>query len=587
MRVADNGGGIEAKYVRAAFLRHATSKISTLGDLENVRTLGFRGEALSSVASVAQVELITKTKDAESGSRLELEGGAVVSEGETGCSDGTVIIVRNLFFNTPARRKFMKKPAVESGYVTDVITRQILAHPEISFNYINNGSELIRSVGGDAKSAIFSVYGKDVASKLLPAAYKKNGFTLSGFVGKPELSRASRGYEQFFINGRCIKSELLSRAVEDAYRTRLLVGKFPVCVLYLTTAAGDVDVNVHPAKAEVRFNDEDFIYDFVKTAVEKSFAGETLIPSATLDEPKRGKAVFTETGPDEPAAAEDGDGDYALSEPIKGFEAALSENIALAYGLSEDETPPVVYINFDMAAQAIDNSGDKADEKPGENSDEKMNGKAAEDSETKPKEDKKSPFFNNYKIIGQAFSTYWIIEQSGSLYLIDQHAAHEKVLYERLTSGFLASEAVSQRLLSPIAVNLSERETRVVEENRELLEDMGFELEEFGGTSFAIRSVPFIMGECENMGFFTDLIDRLTAIPASVKNIYDTKINEIATMACKAAVKANDRLSYTEAKALIEALLKLENPFSCPHGRPTIIELTKYEIEKKFKRIQN
>ncbi len=584
IRVSDNGSGIERQFVKEAFLRHATSKIASLKDLENVLTLGFRGEALSSISSVSQVELITKTPEDHAGIRLELEGGTVLSERETGCSDGTSFTVRNLFYNTPARRKFMKKPASESGYISDIMGKLILGHPEIAFKYVNNGSVMMQSNGdGDKKTALFAVYGKDAAMKTLQLKSVKGEYELTGLIGKPELSRANRSYGQFFINGRFIKSDIVSKAVEEAYKTRLLVGKFPVYVLYMKTDPSNIDINVHPTKLEVRFEDEDFIFDFVREAVDKTFEGENLIPSVKLDEKKPVFSEVNETAPysgeaksfraaelGEPEAtytAEPEQDSFKLinAEPLTVLERGvrheqkeqLAEEKPRIWGIEGQKPAPQTY------TEIFEKGGGTSPLSPGGND-----------------------FFKDFKICGQVFGTYWIVEQGDCLYVVDQHAAHEKVLYEEFTAKYKAEQTVSQKLAFPVAVNLSEREMIAVNENGELLRSLGFETESFGSGSIAVRAVPYIMGEAAGTSCFVDIVDGLLSPGTKAKSIYDSKADEIASKACKAAVKANDRLNYAEAKALISRLLTLENPFTCPHGRPTIIEITKSELEKKFKRIQ-
>lgn len=540
IRVTDNGCGISGGQVRSAFLRHATSKIFDMDDLENVLTLGFRGEALSSIAAVSEVELVTKTAGETTGTRIEINGGEVVSQGEAGCADGTAFVMRNLFYNVPARRKFLKKAAAESGAVADIVTKLALGHPEIAFKYINNDSILIQTNGsGDLTTTVFNIYGKDVAQKMLPVKYEKSGFSLTGLIGKNELSRANRAYENFYINGRYVKSAIIEAAVIEAYQTRLPIGRFPVFALNLQVAPTFVDVNVHPTKLEVRFGDEELVYELVKDAVCAAFKGQTLIPKQEMV--KDAPDIFPSTAVSEANAA------YVAETPQKNL-------------------PPVTYIQMsEMGYREIP---------PREMLQEEL-----------PKTEPINTFFRNYKIVGQIYNTYWLIEQENSLYIIDQHAAHERVLFEEVTDRLKSGKVSSQKLAVPIAVNLSEREKQVVKDNMTLLEDFGFEIEELGEQAYAVRAVPYIFEKPAEAGFFVDIVDKLASVDTSVKNIYDTRIISIATISCKAAVKANDRLSYIEAKALIDKIVKLENPFTCPHGRPTIVEITKYELEKMFKRV--
>ena len=610
IRVTDNGCGIPSEDVRAAFMRHATSKLMEIEDLETLLTLGFRGEALSSIASVSQVELITKTPDAITGVRLEIHGGKAVSEQEIGCADGTTFIMRNLFYNTPARRKFLKKPASESGYIADIIHKLALGRPDIAFKYINNSSTLVQTNGnGDVKTAVFQVYGKDVAQKLLKVSIEDGEYKLSGFIGKPEVARGNRSYENFFINGRYIKSGLIASAVEEAYKTRLMVGRFPLFVLNLTTSPANVDINVHPTKLEARFSNEDWLFQFVRRGVEEAFQDEVLIPRIEAGGMKPQKVS---SGQDRPHFSQTAEiKPYELAESPKNF---LAQNVQIGYndteGISGTKTLPIevqgdteeefavregnigyITIQEDMPnllaglAQNADSAGAIV---PLSGHKENLTGdihKSAQAAANGNQDTDSMPFFKQYTIIGQLFHTYWLIEQDHSLYLVDQHAAHEKVLYESLVAAFRQGEIASQRLISPMAVRLGQRECQIVRDNWDLLHEFGFEIEEFGKDTYALRAVPQIFSNPSDTRFFTDMVDRLSQTDTSVDNLYETKLDTIATMSCKAAVKGNDRLNYIEAKALIDQVLALHNPFTCPHGRPTIVEITQKEIEKMFKRI--
>lgn len=611
IRVTDNGSGIPKEQVKSAFLRHATSKMSQIEDLEHIFTLGFRGEALASIAAVAQVEMLTKTKDEETGTRICIGAGEIETMEDAACREGTSITVKNLFYNVPARRKFLKKPATESGYVSDLMNKIALGHPEVAIQYINNGNTVLRTAGNnDPKTAVFYVYGKDAANHMLPLSYQKGEYAVSGLIGKPELCRANRNYENLFINGRFIKNAVVSAAVEDAYKTKLLIGKFPVFVLNLEVEPALVDVNVHPAKLEVRFKNDDEVYEFFYQAVSKALQETVLIPKVVLDkkpkekqpEPeqqtiaeaprqaelpkKEAPAVKTaETQKEKPQLeAVILSKEELMQEPIK------AENKSAAYsptgGRSVDELlkrkqssrvsqESVPYLKSEPPKQ--EKAAFAQVELP----------KAAEpvqQMEEQPAKEEKKAFFQNYTIVGQVFRTYWIVEQGDCLYLIDQHAAHERILYEELMHKFKEEKVISQRMLTPLMLHLTPMETEVLRENRTLLESFGFELEDFGG-QYALRSTPYLLQNPAGMGFFTDILDRLAE--ERIANVYDTKILAVATMACKAAVKGHDVLSVREAEALIHQLLQLEHPFTCPHGRPTIVELTKYEMEKMFKRIQN
>lgn len=595
IKITDNGRGIPRDEVKTAFLRHATSKLTSIEDLEDIMTLGFRGEALSSIASVAQVEMVTKTKDSSTGTRIVINGGIVEKEEEAAANDGTVFIMKNLFYNTPARRKFLKKPATEGGYVAEIVNRIALGHPEIAVKYINNGNTIMQTNGnGDLKSAILYVYGRQIASQMLETSYSKDGFTVEGYAAKPELSRGNRNYENFFINGRYIKSTVVQNAVEDAYKGKLMVGKFPVFVLNLKVPANTVDVNVHPTKLEVRFSDENLIYDIMYNAVTKALKQAELIPVVEWDKPKKVKSEYVQEVIED-IKSPDKDFKYSDKPISKNYSAA--EGLAEKSGLKEKTEKESIKNPILSAMDKLYGSDEGI---YNENNDKNtrevkkeviVNNEPEETVVKKPvltehkEESTKKPFFNNYRIVGQIFGTYWIIEQNNCMYLIDQHAAHERALYEDFMEKFKTSKISSQQLLQPVAVNLSEGEKVIVEENRELLESFGFEIEEFGARTYAVRAVPYVFNAPSNVSFFVDIIDMLA--DKNMKNLYDTKEDAIATMSCKAAVKGNDRLSYSEAQELIQRLLKLENPFTCPHGRPTIIEMTRYELEKKFKRIQD
>lgn len=593
IRISDNGKGIPKDEIKIAFMRHATSKLNAFEDLEDILTLGFRGEALSSIASVSDVEMITKTINDSEGTRVELSGGNVTNEEVAPSETGTVIIVKNLFYNTPARRKFLKKPAVESGYVSEVVNRIALGHPHIGIKYINNGNTVLQTSGNnDLKTAVFHIYGKEQALKMVEASLSKEGYSIKGLVGKPELSRANRTYESFFINGRYVKSSVVSNAAEDAYKGRLMTGRFPVFVLNMTVPKNTVDVNVHPTKLEVRFSDEEFIYELVYNAITKALEGQELIPQVNWSKPKASEKKGTTAL----QTTLNLDGDFVYNpKHVEGEKVVVAEDLSAK---KEEEAKSTIsdIVNMlynDAEHNVSSNEVPKSEEKT-ENTfkaeivgnrgekDVEVQGGPVKVPITKAEPEKKR-FFNHYKIVGQIFNTYWIVEQDDKMYMIDQHAAHERVLYERLTKKITQGEVVSQILLQPVAVNLSQSEKQIVEDNRDLFENFGYEIEDLGNNACALRAVPFVFDNPSNVSFFTDLVDILR--DKSLKSIYETKLDAIATMSCKAAVKGNNRLSLTEARVLIEEMLSLENPFNCPHGRPTIIEMTKYELEKKFKRI--
>ena len=579
VRVIDNGCGIPAEQVKSAFLRHATSKIRDMNDLENVLTLGFRGEALSSIAGVAQVEILTKTAEAEAGMRLEIHGGQVLAEEAAGCADGTAFTVKNLFYNVPARRKFLKKNAAESGYISDMLSRMAVGHPEVAVKYINNATVVLQTSGsGDMKTAIFQVYGRELADMLIPVDYARDGFRVQGCIARPEMARGNRAYENLFINGRYVKCTVVQSAAEDAYRTRLPIGRFPVFMLYLSMPPSFVDVNVHPTKLEVRFSDERMIYDLIHAAVDKALRAENLIPRVSPAKPQFYEVAETEvyTGEKTPiaervpeeAVRQSKSGAIFFNEPFtkKALferEEALKQGQMPAWQATLQEAEPINPLPADEASSPV----------------EALPAQEAAVPTFKP-------FFNDYRIVGQTFATYWIVEQDGALYLIDQHAAHERILFEGFLARLKAGDPIPQSLLMPIAVKLSEREREAVRENTDFLRKLGFEFEELNEQAIAIRALPYVFENPADTSFFIEIVDALSDGAGVSGDLYDARLVRVATMACKAAVKANDLLSEAEARALIVKLLKLENPFTCPHGRPTIIEITRYELEKMFKRVQ-
>ncbi len=587
IRITDNGCGIPKDQVKTAFLRHATNKISIIEDLEQVLSLGFRGEALASIAAVAQVEMLTKTREEENGTLIEINGGEIVQFQNTACTEGTSIIVKNLFYNVPARRKFLKKPATEASHISELLNQFALGHPDIAFKYINNNTTILHTSGNhDRKAAVLYVYGKDTATKMLEIKYQKGNYTITGLLGKPELSRANRSYENLFINGRYIKNRIISSAIEEAYKTRLLIGKFPVYVLEFKLPPTLVDVNVHPAKLEVRFQNDDEIYQLFYEAVCQSFENEVLIPKADwnskgskeVEKYRKEKNISIETVPIPQKVIEQESSTnlyYPSVQELK--EKTQASSFKSVDELLKKENNHILEVQEDVAVYG--NIGKKADY---------VTTKDTTDTffdTLKEEKRKRDTFFQNYTIIGQIFHTYWIVEQEKSIFMIDQHAAHERILYEELMQQLKKEDVTAQMLLEPLLLQLTEKEKEVLQDNKELLNRFGFSIKLLEEKTYALCSVPFIIKSPTSTKFFLDLLDLLGE--TSIENIYDTKILTIATMACKAAVKANDRLSFQEANALIEKLLQLENPFTCPHGRPTIIEMTQYELEKRFKRIQN
>lgn len=558
IRITDNGSGIFKDDVPIAFLRHTTSKIKSIEDLLTASSLGFRGEALSSIAAVSQIELITKTSDSLTGIRYLIEGGKERKIEEIGCPEGTTFIIRNLFYNTPARRKFLKTAISESGYINDLVWRLALSHPNISFKFINNNQNKLHTSGNmQLKDIIYNVYGRDIAGSLLKVNQVSDDIQISGYIGKPIIARGNRAFENYFINGRYIKSNIITKAIEEAYKTFIMVHKYPFTALHLEIPASLIDVNVHPAKLEVRFHQSDSVYQLVYTSVREALAGKELIPEVKfLSETSIQKEMIKEKIPEpfEKKRLENYKQNDTITIAAEKYEAP-----------KEPETHEYRKYNVDTIIDSP-NITDSQQENL-------FNGKLL--SETARVK---------HKLIGQVFDTYWMVEYDGKLFIIDQHAAHEKVLYEKIITSLKNKRISSQYINPPIIITLSMREEELVRNYSENFKQLAFEIEPFGGNEYAVRAIPtdlFGMGEKE---LLLDLLDNLSAEMNHLK--LDTVNDRIATMACKAAVKGNNRLSFKEADALIEQLLDTENPYTCPHGRPTIISMTKYELEKKFKRIQ-
>ncbi len=590
IRVSDNGKGIERNDIKIAFLSHATSKINDIEDLDNIFSLGFRGEALASIAAVSQIEMITKTHSEEEGTKININGGEIIDFQEWGSVEGTSISVNNLFYNVPARRKFLKKPNIESGYISDIINKIALGHPEVSIKYINNGTTILYTSGNsDLKTVVFSIYGKDNFKKMLDINCKIYEYSLNGLIGKPELSRSNRNYQNLFINGRYIKSNIISNAVEDAYKTRLLTGKFPIYVLNLNIPPSSVDVNVHPTKLEVRFDDEDKIYEFVYNSVLDVLNNNILIPEVSIIKEKesRTRSCNVDNIKEE----------YIQSSIFNNSNLNFQNNknsietkkVSNEEDIFFNKSPILKDKTFSKIDQLLNdqkqNNSLKVKEDKEEYISKNLNDNKSDCYSVKNIKEEREPFFNNYKIVGQIFNTYWIVEQNGSIFYIDQHAAHERILFEKYMNNFKNQNIVSQKLLSPEIINISEKEKTILKENKEWLLNFGFEIEIVDKNAAAIKAVPYIFNTPQNSNYFYEILDIIS--DKNKESVYDTKIHDIAAAACKAAVKANDKLSFQETHKMISELLKLENPFNCPHGRPTIIEITKYELEKLFKRIQN
>ena len=610
IRVTDNGSGIDRDQVAVAFLRHSTSKIRVVEDLFHVASLGFRGEALSSIASIAMVELITKTRDADAGVRYVIEGGAEKKLEDMAAPDGTTFLVRSLFYNTPARRKFLKSPMTEAGYISDLMERLALSRPDISFQFINNGQTKLHTSGNhNLKDVIYHIYGREIAANLAEIDAEQGPVRITGFIGKPAVSRGNRGFENYFINGRYIKSNVIARGIEEGYRTFMMQHKYPFTALHFTIDGGLLDVNVHPTKMELRFSNQEQLYRFVRETVHQGLMGRELIPEVKLNEDEPVKKA--EDKPQQPQAAptpQERNLEYFMELMRKRVNAEFEEKKVA----KQVEARPVlkddpIFSNEELAM--LEPKIEKRQrEQPVVQAEEKTPvpecavepGILREDGLYRVTRIEKAPdtayeqqdLFDhrllNPKtksdiiIIGQLFETYWLVQFEDKFYMIDQHAAHEKVLYERTVKTLANKEITSQMVSPPLILTLNMQEAAKLAEYQDYFQELGFEIEPFGGKEYAVSAVPANLYGLAEKDLFMELLDDLEYV--SGKNT-EMILDKIASMSCKAAVKGNQRLSTAEAKELIEELLTLDNPYNCPHGRPTIISMSKQEIEKKFKRI--
>lgn len=587
IRVTDNGSGIEKNQVRNAFLRHATSKITCADDLTRLVSLGFRGEALASIAAVAMVEMISKTPQELTGIRYVVEGGIEKEEEEIGAPDGTTILVRSLFYNTPPRKKFLKQPQTEGSYVADLMEHLAMSNPGIAFKFIINGQTKFYTTGNhNLQEIIYRIYGKEIASELVPFYFDEAGVEIHGVLGKPVINRANRNYEIFYVNGRYIKSTLISKAIEEGYRAYLMQHKFPFCVLHFQIDTNRIDVNVHPTKMEVRIAEEPLFYDTVKNAIYRALHATEMIPEVAFDDKiqsdKSRRDTIRESVP-EPFERRR----IAAAEAAKNCERInVAKNTHADAGIPESERVGGCSTDY-LKAQTVQ---DRVQEPTAYCVKEEKSTVSAEHEVKQPVQmelfdDKilSAQARSKYEIIGQLFDTYWLISYEDKLLIIDQHAAHEKVKYERFIKRFKEHDIVSQTINPPMIVTLSGREKNCYLVHAEDFNALGFAIEEFGGNDYAIRGIPLDLYGYEEKEFFHEILDELSA--ENVKGTPEGIRIRIASMACKAAVKGNMRMSRLEAEQLIDELLSLENPYHCPHGRPTIISMSKYEIEKKFKRI--
>ena len=656
IRVTDNGCGIERDQLPTAFLRHATSKIEDAEDLNHIASLGFRGEALSSIAAVSRVEIITKRKENLTGTRMILEGAKEQSIDEIGAPDGTTFLMRNLFFNTPVRRKFLKQPATEGSYIADLMEHLALSRPDISFKFVlGNQTRFHTSGNGDLREVIYRIYGREIAAELVPIQIEENGIKVEGYLGKPVLVRSNRNFEIYFINGRFIRSGVIAKAIEEGYKQYLMQHKFPLCVLHITMDTETVDVNVHPSKMDVRFSDGMAFARMLSEKIATTLRNREMIPDASLEDDKAiqkkeledRKASWKEHTPE--VFEKKREESYRVMEAAK-YEAApkdrrefiqkpiwqenhagvqtsirktepavkLAENATgtTAENRTAEKVQPILPGNTAEVPKAVSATAVPQEDdffveavppeeiKASVQATETTTAAAAQPAaptqeatvETEPEvtnaqqlnlfEEKLLSMQNRsrYRIIGQVFDTYWLIQFEDKLFIIDQHAAHEKVKYERLMKQFREKSVVSQRLMPPIIVSLTGQEESILHTYEDAFRQLGFEVDAFGGNEYALRSVPVDLYGCSERELFLAVLDELSQETGN-RGSFQVIEEKIASMSCKAAVKGNNRLSFQEAERLIDELLTLENPYNCPHGRPTIITMTETDLEKKFKRI--
>ena len=650
LRVTDNGAGIKKDEVKLAFLRHATSKLVTVEDLLSISSLGFRGEALASIAAVAQVEMITKTADDVIGLRYQIHGGKEISSEEIGAPGGTTIIVRNLFYNTPARKKFMKTDATETSYIYDLMCRICMSHPEISFKFIVNGTDkLFTSGNGKLRDIIYHIYGRDITSNLLEINAENDYMKISGYIARPCISRGNRSFEGYYVNHRYIKSAVITKAIEDAFRTFVMIHKFPFTEINFQVRPDLLDVNVHPTKMELKFANSQDIYSFTYNAIRETLLFKELIPDVapgkdpkpeTFKQRDVGKApeafenkrreaivraeertvpqsqpvnpVAPQTQPEQLCPAEP----QTLPQPVRPIIEIIDETSSSnnkgsdVIDNNKTEKPAGNYIyadrNNDLERSIVQNRN-VVNESPAytapaparpsvtaatPDSTVSAASDAAYIEEAGKKYVQQDMFQEKFltkearakhRLIGQLFKTYWLIEYDGKFFIMDQHAAHEKVKYEELMENYKNKKIYSQYLMPPAVVTLSAAEIEFLHENMEMFEALGYQIENFGGREFKLNAVPDNLFGLDGRELFIDFI--ADASSSAKKVTIDTFIHKLSTMACKAAIKGNTEISFKEADALIDQLLKLENPYTCPHGRPTVISMTEAEIEKKFKRI--
>ena len=605
LRVTDNGSGMEKDDIRTAFLRHATSKIKSALDLLTVGSLGFRGEALSSISAVAQVELLTKTKDAFVGSRYVIEGGEEKAFEEAGCPSGTTFLVRNLFYNVPARKKFLKTAMTEGGYINELMERMALSRPDISFKYMNNGKAVLHTTGGnELKDIIYHLFGRDIAMSVLPVNYPKDkfGIEISGYIGKPVIARGNRTQENYFINGRYIKCAIINRAIEDAYKSYMMGHKYPFTAIHITVPPEFIDVNVHPSKMELRFSNNEAIYQAIYQVIRDTLSGKNMIVPVSLSEKedkqeqKREILQQQKVSVPEPFEVKRKEQVQPAAKPV--YSAPVTERrpvVNIQKPLEpvihkQEEVKPTIEQKMQVLYDVIKENKEEYRASSGLLNKQEKQETTCVERQIKPEQialpadllakDNRKEF----NLIGQLFATYWLIEMDEQLFIIDQHAAHEKVLFERTMEKLRNQEDIfTQSLLPPMILSLTMREAECLKNNLAVFKRLGFEIEEFGGLEFKVTEVPADLVTVDSKELLTEVLNSLLS-ERDYKNA-DVLLEKVASLSCKAAVKGNHRMSEAEAKQLISDMLTLDNPYHCPHGRPTTISMSKYELERKFKRI--
>ncbi len=588
IRISDNGKGINKDEVEVAFLRHATSKISKSEDLYEILTLGFRGEALSSISEVSKVRLVTKTAEDMTGTSIVVEGGNTIEKIDIGCNVGTTFTIEDLFYNVPARRKFLKSTRVESSYIYDLINGLALSKPNISFKLISNGTVVLQSSGnGSLQHILYQIYGKKIVENIYEIKSENEVISLDGYIADPiKNNRANKKYGTFILNGRYIKSDLMYSAVKDAIGDNLMNGKYPIFCLNINMKPGDIDINVHPNKLEVRFSNEKLVYDFIYETIKKAFTKNSILIN---DKPNERESFLNITN-SKSYKIDKNEDIYNFVKSENKLDYSLNKNNIVIANDSKvtEEVKPTKKVLVDSYSNKNKEEVEKKHISSTKGYDEKNEVKLIlkdESTNEKVVEDIKRVEQINFKFIGQLFNTYCVIEKDNNIYLIDQHAAHEKVTYEKILLQLKNTSVQSQILLQPMSIVLNDNESKFLLDNIEIFKKFGFDIQEFGKNTFAIRGVPLLFSNPVGVDFFNDILELLMKERKKIESIYDLKLDKVASVACKASVKANTYLSEKEVKDLINQMLLLNSPNTCPHGRPTMIEVSKKEIDKMFKRI--